>query len=39
MEQHANDQQKSDKIATVLIAGIAAAGMGIVLGVVLLLGP
>jgi hypothetical protein len=39
MEQHAKEQQKSDKIATFLIAGIAVAGMGIVLGVVLLIGP
>ncbi len=39
MDQHAKEQQKSDRIATLLIAGIAVAGMGIVLGVVLLLGP
>ena len=39
MAQHAKEQQKSDKIATFLIAGIAMAGMGIVLGVVLLIGP
>lgn len=39
MEQHAKEQQKSDRIATFLIAGIAVVGMGIVLGVVLLLGP
>jgi hypothetical protein len=39
MAQPAKQQQKSDKIASFLIAGIAMAGMGIVLGVVILLGP
>jgi hypothetical protein len=39
MAQHAKEQQKSDRIATFLIAGIALSGIGIVLGVILLLGP
>lgn len=39
MAQHVKERRKSDKIASFLIAGIAMAGMGIVLGVVILLGP
>jgi hypothetical protein len=39
MPQHVREQQKADKIASFLIAGIAMTGMGILLGIVLLLGP
>jgi hypothetical protein len=39
MAPHVKERQKADKIASFLIAGIAMAGMGILLGVVILLGP